>query len=183
MMRTWTMVRATVLILVAAVLAVPAAPVSAATSVWVPAGTKVGLQFLTTVASDKIATGAKVNFKIFAAVVQDHRVVIRSGTPATGKVKEVQKPGAFGQDSMLMVGFISTKGVDGTPIKLTDVEVSKATISKSRAGAAGASVAGMIILGPVGLLGGALIRGNDVEVPAGAGVVETTSSGAYVKVP
>ncbi len=180
-MRRWTMVRATALILAAAVLAVPAAPVSAATSVWVPGGTKVGLQFLTTVASDKIATGAKVNFKIIANVVQDRHVVIRSGTSAAGTVTEVQKPGAFGQDAKVVIGFIAVNGVDGKPIKLTDVVVSKDTISKGRAGAAGASVAGMIILGPIGLLGGLLVRGNNVEVPAGTVVTETTRNGAYVK--
>lgn len=180
-MRTQTKVRATALILVAAVLAAPAVPASAATSVWVPAGTRVGLQFLTPVASDKITTGARVNFKIIADVVQNRHVVVRAGTPAAGRVTEVQRPGAFGQDAKVVIGLITTSAVDGTPIKLTDVVVSKAMVSKSRAGAAGASVAGMIILGPIGLLGGALIRGNDVEVPAGVGVAETTRSGVYVK--
>jgi hypothetical protein len=178
MMRT--RVRAIALMLVAAALAVPAAPVSAATRVWVPAGTQVGLRFLTPVASDKIATGAKVHFKVLADVVQNRHVVIRSGTPAAGTVTEVQKPGAFGQDAKVVIGFIATKGVDGAPIKLTDVVASKATISKARAGAAGASVAGMIVLGPIGLLGGALIRGNDIEVPPGVAVLETIRSGAYV---
>lgn len=177
----WTAVRTTALLLAAAGLAVPAAPASAATAVWVPGGTKIGLQFLTTVASDKIAAGAKVNFKIVADVVQGRRVVIRSGAPAAGTVTEVQQPGAFGQDARVAIGFITVNGVDGKPVKLSDVVVSKATISTSRAGAAGASVAGLIILGPIGLLGGALVRGNNVEVPAGTVVTETTRSGAYVR--
>ena len=41
----------------------------------------------------------------------------------------------------------------------------------------------MIILGPVGLLTGALVRGNNVEVPAGAVVTETVRNGVYVKTP
>lgn len=172
--------RAAALIFAAAALAVPATPVSAATAVWVPAGTKVGVQFLNTVASDKIASGAKVHFRTAADVMQNRHVVIRSGAPAVGTVTEVQRPGPFGQDAKVVIGFITTNGVDGKPIKLTDIVVSKATISTSRAGAAGASVVGMIILGPVGLLTGLLVRGNNVEVPAGTVVTETTRNAVTV---
>ena len=181
-MRRWTMVRATALILAAAVLAIPA-PLFAASSVWVPKDTKVGLRFLTPVASDKIAKGAQVNFKVVADVIQDRHVVIRSGTPVAGTVTEVTKPGIYGQDAKVVIGFIAVNGVDGRPIKLTDVVASKAMISKGRAGAAGATVAGLIILGPIGLLGGAFIRGNNVEVPAGTVVAEATRSGVYVNAP
>lgn len=181
-MRRWTFGRATTaLILAAAVLAVPAAPVPAATPVWVPRGAKVGLRFLNTIASDKIASGARVNFKIAANVIQNRLVVIRAGTPATGKVTEVKKPGIYGQDAQVVIGFIAVNGVDGRPIKLSDVVVSKATISKSRAGAAGATVAGLILLGPIGLIAGAFVRGNNVEVPAGTVVTETTRDGVYVR--
>jgi len=182
-MRRWTTVRATALILAAAVLAIPAEPASAASSVWVPKDTKVGLRFLTPVASDKIAKGAQVNFKVVADVTQDRHVVIRSGTPSAGTVTEVAKPGIYGQDAKVVIGFIAVNGVDGRPIKLTDVVASKAMISKGRAGAAGATVAGLILLGPIGLLGGAFIRGNNVEVPTGTVVAEATRGGVYVNAP
>jgi len=182
-MCTDRIMRAGAVILATALAAVPAAPGWAAVSVWVPAGTKVGLQFLTPVASDKIATGAKVNFKVIADVLQDRHVVIRTGASTVGTVTEATKPGVFGQDAKVVIGLLAVTGVDGKPIKLSDVVVSKATISKGRAGAAGASVAGMILLGPIGLLGGALVRGNNVEVPVGTVVAETTKVGAYVKVP
>ncbi len=183
MFRRQPMVAALAPIVAAAMLSVSVAAVSAAASVWVPAGTQVGLQFLDTVASDKIQTGAKIRFRIAADVVQSRKVVIRSGAAAAGTVTQVQKPGAFGQDASVVIGRIAVNGVDGRPIRLSDVVVSKATLSKSRAGAAGTSVAGLIVLGPVGLLAGALVRGNNVEVPAGAVVTETTRNGVYVKTP
>jgi hypothetical protein len=70
---------------------------------------------------------------------------------------------------------------DGRPLKLSDVVVSKEMITKSRVGAAGTSVVGAVILGPVGLLAGALIRGNDVEVPRGVVVTDTIGNGATVR--
>ena len=36
------------------------------------------------------------------------------------------------------------------------------------AGAAGAAIGGMIILGPVGLIGGAFVKGSAVTIPVGA---------------
>jgi hypothetical protein len=61
------------------------------------------------------------------------------------------------------------------------VVVSKATIDKNRAGAAGSSVAGAVLLGPVGILAGALVRGGEVEVPAGTVVTDTIKVGAHVR--
>ena len=39
--------------------------------------------------------------------------------------------------------------------------------AESIAGAAGAAIGGMIILGPVGLVGGAFVKGNSVTIPVG----------------
>ncbi|HLW61056.1 MAG TPA: hypothetical protein VKV57_14210 [bacterium] len=157
------------------------APAAAATMVWVPAGTPIGLQFVTGVDSRKTTAGNRVHFKVTGNVIVNRHVILRAGAPASGTVTQVGKPGVFGKSAKVVVGFISATGVDGKPIKLTDVVVSKDMINKSRAGAAGATVAGAIVLGPVGLLAGALVRGNDVEVPAGTFVTDTTKVGANVK--
>ncbi|HKV43424.1 MAG TPA: hypothetical protein VJT32_01925 [bacterium] len=166
----------------AVMLALSGAPAAAATTVWVPAGTHVGLQFLTGVDSRRTTAGSRIHFKVTSNVIMNRRVIIRAGAPASGTVTQVGKPGVFGKSAKVVVGFITATGVDGRPIKLTDVVVSKDMINKSRAGAAGATVAGAIVLGPVGLLAGALIRGNDVEVPAGTYVTDTIKVGARVKV-
>lgn len=175
--------RLALLLVAAGLAAVPAAPVSAGTLVWVPAGTKVGLQFLTPVDSGAIAIGAKVPFKVVAPVVGAGHVVIRTGTRVTGTVTEVTKPGAFGASSKVVIGFLSAAGADGKLIKLQDVIVSKAMVSNSRAGAAATSAAGAIVLGPVGLLAGALITGSYVKVPAGTIVTDTTSVSVNVTAP
>ncbi|HAK74612.1 MAG TPA: hypothetical protein DCP36_15610, partial [Sporomusaceae bacterium] len=52
--------------------------------------------------------------------------------------------------------------------------------TKSLAKAAGATVAGLIVLGPVGVVGGAFIRGKDVTIPAGAELYIQTKTEASV---
>ena len=47
--------------------------------------------------------------------------------------------------------------------------------AESIAGAAGAAIGGMIVLGPVGLVGGAFVKGNSVSIPVGCETfVQTT---------
>ncbi len=174
--------RAGTLLFAALLLVLPATPAAAASSVYVPAGTPIGLKFLTPVDSRKTTVGSKVRFQVIAPVVLGNHTVIRSGATATGTVTQVTHPGAFGASAKVVVGFLDVKTVDGRPLRLTDVIVSKEMVSKTRVGAAGTSVAGAIVLGPIGLLAGALIRGNDVEVPPGVVVTDTTRNSANVRV-
>lgn len=170
-------------LLVIAPLVLPPAPGQATTLVWVPTGTRVALTFLTPVDSSKITAGSRVRFKVSADVVGGRSVIIRAGTPVVGKVIKVSQPGMFGASSEVVVGSLSTTAVDGTPIMLKDVIISKETISNSQVGAAGASAAGAVILGPIGLLAGAFVKGSDVSVPVGTLVIDTTADGANVRAP
>jgi hypothetical protein len=170
-------------LLVIAPLALPPVPASATTLVWVPAGTRVGLAFLTPVDSSKITAGSRVHLKVAADVVGGRSVIIRAGTPVVGTVTRVTQPGMFGTSSEVVIGFLSATAVDGRPIMLKDVIVSRATISNSRVGAAGASAAGAVVLGPIGLLAGAFVKGSDVSVPVGTLVIDTTVDGANVRAP
>ena len=56
--------------------------------------------------------------------------------------------------------------MDGTEVKTFVGEESKQEM-KSYAMAAGASVAGMLILGPIGIIGGAFVKGKNIELPEG----------------
>jgi hypothetical protein len=180
-MRTSTVLHLTALLMVATALSLPVAPTSAATSVYAPMGTQVGLLFITPVNTSKIATGNKVQFKVAADVIVNRYVVIRRGTTMTGTVTRVQKPGMYGQSAGMTISLLAVTAVDRRPVNLTDVIISSDTV-KNRGGAAGASVAGAIILGPVGLLAGALVRGGDIQVPAGTEVTQTTKTGATIRV-
>ena len=56
---------------------------------------------------------------------------------------------------------------DGTEISVFVGELAEQQ-AKSYAGAAGAAIGGMIILGPVGVVGGAFVKGSSVTIPAGS---------------
>jgi hypothetical protein len=169
-----------VILFAALLLTLPATPASAAT-VYVPAGTPIGLKFLTPVDSRKTTEGSKVRFQVVAGIVQGHSTLVRSGTTVTGTVTRVLHPGAFGASARVVIGFLAVNAVDGRPLKLSDVIVSKDTVTKSRIAAASTGVVGAVILGPAGLLAGALIRGNDVEVPRGTIVTDTIRNSAIVR--
>lgn len=83
------------------------------------------------------------------------------------------------------IAFVQTVGVDGLPVKLAPVDVTPANLREARdtGGAVGASVAGVILLGPIGLAAGSLVRGGHVTIPVGAVAVTSTVTPSQVKVP
>ena len=56
--------------------------------------------------------------------------------------------------------------------KYTRVKVFLGDVAKQAAetvaGAAGAAIGGMVVLGPVGIIGGAFVTGKSVNIPAGS---------------
>ena len=56
--------------------------------------------------------------------------------------------------------------MDGTIVDAYVGEEAKEEM-KQYAMAAGASLAGIIILGPIGVIGGAFVKGKDIDLPAG----------------
>ena len=58
-------------------------------------------------------------------------------------------------------------GTDGTEIPVFVGELAEQQ-AKSYAGAAGAAIGGMIILGPIGAVGGAFVKGSSVTIPVGS---------------
>lgn len=142
----------------------------------VPAGTQVPLSFSTRVDSSQAREGDAVTFAVTSDVVAERQIIIRKGTHAQGLVVSVTPPGIFGRNARVHVAFVQTAAVDGLPIKLAPIDITPDNLRETRdtAGAAGASVAGLIILGPIGVAAGALVRGGHVTVPAGAVAITST---------
>lgn len=172
----------TVVSLTAALVFAPAARAQA--SVTVPAGTQVPLAFATRVDSSTVREGEPVTFTVAADVVHERRIVIRKGAGAQGLVVSVTPPGVFGRNARVHVAFVQTVAVDGLPVRLAPIDITPNNLRDARdtAGAAGASVAGLILLGPVGVAAGALVRGGHVTVPPGAVAMTSTVSAIQVKV-
>ena len=89
-------------------------------------------------------------------------------------MKKVVQPGIFGKDGRIDIDFTYIYGVDGTKLPIAVGELAKQK-AESIAGAAGAAIGGMIILGPVGIVGGAFVKGNSVTIPVGCETYVQTS--------
>ena len=118
--------------------------------------------------------GDKVNFKAADNLYVNDVLVLPKGATGVGVIKKVVQPGIFGKDGRIDITFTHIYGVDGTKIPLTVGELAQQK-AESIAGAAGAAIGGMIILGPVGVVGGAFVKGNSVTIPVGCETYVQTS--------
>ena len=110
--------------------------------------------------------GDTVHFKAADNLYVNDVLVLPKGATGVGEVKKVVQPGIFGKDGRIDINFTYIYGIDGTKIPVTVDELAKQK-AESIAGAAGAAIGGMIVLGPVGLVGGAFVKGNSVTIPVG----------------
>ena len=110
--------------------------------------------------------GDAVHFKAADNLYVNDVLVLPKGATGIGVVKKVVQPGIFGKDGRIDIDFTYIYGVDGTKLPITVGELAKQK-AESIAGAAGAAIGGMIILGPVGIVGGAFVKGNSVTIPVG----------------
>ena len=80
---------------------------------------------------------------------------------------------------VIAIQYDSVHASDGSPVQLVVGEKTKEQYKRT-AGAVGASAAGAIILGPVGLVGGLFVKGNNVDIPAGSTMYAETKHDADV---
>ena len=109
-------------------------------------------------------TGDTIVFQVTDDIYVDGSLIIAKGAQGTGKVNKVEGARNFGRDAKLEISFDTIDAIDGSTIHTILGDKAKAE-NKSLATAAGASVAGMMILGPLGIVGGAFIHGKDIDIP------------------
>jgi len=132
----------------------------------VPQGSLVKVEFLTPVNSGKNRVGEIVEFQVVDNLVLEGILVIPAGSRIKGEISKISSAKGFGKDGSLEINFKTVEAFDGTPIRLALGEKAKQE-NKNTAYAAGASVTGAVLLGPIGLVGGAFVKGKQAEIPAG----------------
>jgi uncharacterized membrane protein len=110
--------------------------------------------------------GDTVEFQAIDDVYANGLLVIGKGAPGVGRVTKVEPAKNFGRDAQMEIAFQSILTMDGTNLETFLGEKAKEE-TKSLAKAAGATVAGLVILGPIGIVGGAFVHGQDITIPAG----------------
>ena len=113
--------------------------------------------------------GDEIVFQVIDDIYVDGSLIIAKGAQGFGKVNKVEGSRNFGRDARMEISFDTIDAIDGSSVRTVLGDKAKAE-NKSLATAAGASVAGMMILGPIGIVGGAFIHGKDIDIPVGSEV-------------
>ena len=138
------------------------------------------ISFTAEMSTKQSRQGDKVQFKAADNLYVNDVLVLPKGANGVGVIKKVVQPGIFGKDGRIDITFTHIYGVDGTKIPLTVGELAQQK-AESIAGAAGAAIGGMVILGPVGIVGGAFVKGNSVTIPVGCETYVQTSEDVSIQ--
>lgn len=111
--------------------------------------------------------GDSVIYQASEDVYVNGLLVIAKGALGSGKITRVERAQNFGRDAKLEINFEYMGAVDGTVLATFLGEKAKEETA-SMAKAAGATMVGLVVLGPVGIVGGAFVHGQEITVPAGA---------------
>ncbi|HOT28880.1 MAG TPA: hypothetical protein PLU72_11870 [Candidatus Ozemobacteraceae bacterium] len=132
----------------------------------IPKGTLVRLKLEKNLSTRTNKTGEMVKLSVVDAIQIGKRVVIKKGAEAQAQLEKVRGPGRFGRNGSIKIRYLFVTSVRGTQIPIVLGERS-IKANQSMGLAAGASAAGYIILGPIGVVGGAFVKGHHIDIPAG----------------
>ncbi len=134
----------------------------------IPAGTPIKVRLGRTISSKDSRQGDTVPMTIVSDLFIDGNVLaIGKGALLSGDLEKVQRGRRFGRSGFVKLGISEVAAIDATrvPVKITGLGEE---FDKKKLGmAAGASALGYLVMGPVGLVGGAFVKGEDVTVPEG----------------
>lgn len=143
-------------------------PVSGRTAE-VPAQTVFKVELGQTLSAKTAKTGDPVKMRLAGDLTVDEMLVAPKGSLVTGHVDSVKPPRSFGRKAEVRLAFDNLIPLGPEPIAVFMGERARkaAKGDDSIAAAAGASFLGLILLGPVGLAGGLLVRGDATVVQEG----------------
>ncbi|RCK78971.1 MAG: hypothetical protein OZSIB_0522 [Candidatus Ozemobacter sibiricus] len=134
----------------------------------IPAGTAIKVRLGKTISSKDSRQGDTVPMTVVSDLFIDGNVLaIGKGALLSGDLEKVQRGRRFGRSGFVKLGISEVAAIDATrvPVKITGLGEE---FDKKKLGmAAGASALGYLVMGPVGLVGGAFVKGEDVTVPEG----------------
>jgi len=145
----------------------------------IPAGTLFRVKLAEPVSSANVREGDMITLAMASDLVIDRSVLVVSrGAPVVAEVENVRRGGRFGRSGFIKLRVNDIPGIDATPVPVKILGFAGNELDRKKLGiAAGASVLGYLAMGPVGLVGGAFVKGQDAVLPAGTELeVETVTS-------
>ncbi len=116
-------------------------------------------------------------------IVVDDVLVAPKGSRVFGHITKVKPPRSFGRAAVIemQIDSVEVLGPSVVPVNLGEAAKKAMDIDSGVIGAAGASFGGALLLGPIGLAGGFLIRGNDKQLKEGTAFYVQTVEGAEIQ--
>ncbi|MDO4218470.1 MAG: hypothetical protein Q4C78_00520 [Synergistaceae bacterium] len=153
-----------------------------------PKGTIVKAKLTQTITVRTVKKGDIIALTTAEPIMIGDVLVAPIGSRILGHVTKVRLPGAFGRSSKIDIEIDTLEILGPSTVKLgIGTEAKKATEAYlPMAGAAATSLAGALLLGPVGLVGGFFIRGNDRQLKEGTVLfvnTEDTANALGYKIP
>ena len=131
-----------------------------------PKDSLIKVKFMNDISSKTNQMGEQIDFVVDDNVYVGETLVLPKGAKGYGTIKKIVPARSFGRDARIDLEFSHVVATDGTKVPVYIGELAKQQ-AKTVAGAAGASIGGMIVFGPIGVVGGAFVKGQSVTIPAG----------------
>lgn len=135
-----------------------------------PKGQLVKVSLLTPMDSRQNKVGDTVKVRVLEDLIYNGILVIPRGTVGVGEIVKVERAGAFGKMGKIDVKFKYVESLVGKEVPVYVGERAAEQTKKEaegRAWAAITSFVGLGIFGPVGLVAGAFVHGEEAKIPAG----------------
>lgn len=145
-------------------------------TVTIPAGSVIKLRLKKDISSRTATKGDLIPMVVTHDLfISKNILVMTNGGIVSANVKNVRRGGRFGRTGYVNLDVRNVESMDSTELPI-EIDDAGEKFDKKKIGmAAGASTLGYLVLGPIGLAGGAFIKGGEVEVPAGTEIsVRTT---------
>lgn len=146
-----------------------------------PQGTDVVLAFDQSLSSKTAKPGETVRFHVVNPVVENGRTVIAAGTPVTGVITQVKHRQRFGVNAKIQLTLNPVRSTTGTMIPIEPATKGHYVGGSQSTKAGAASGGGALVLGPVGLVGGAFVQGKRVEIHRGDRLVTQVSTNTVLR--
>lgn len=145
----------------------------------VAANTLVRIKTVSPINAKNLKVGDAIEFQVAEDVTDNGVLIFAKGAPGEGTVKKVEQAKNFGRDAEVEIDFKTLKAVDGSTVDMVLGEESKKEM-KTMAMAAGASIAGMVVLGPIGIVAGAFVNGQNIDIQPGTELYVQTLSDVQI---
>lgn len=148
-----------------------------------PAGTVIKSELTSQLTVRTVKKDDPVILRLTDEIVVNDNLVAPKGSRVLGHISKVKLPRSFGRASEIEITFDSVETIGPAAVPVVMGEAAKKAMEADSAmiGAAGASVAGAVLLGPLGLATGVLVRGSDKPLKEGTRFYVETSKSAIVQ--